>query len=415
MKLFTKYNRINLTAMAVLFVLSAFTYYSIINWVLIHELDESLDQYRNKISEFVSRKHELPPIETVDDLQVEYKAVTIPASKSYELVDLYNISEKKTEKFRRLLYGQQVGQQYYRVSIAKPLEGVHLMAKLIAGTTLLLLLATIVISLLINHLLLKRLWRPFFGILDSIRKYKLDSREPAYPDTDIDEFVLMRNALKEMIANAEGDYRTLKEFTENASHELQTPLAIIRSKLDLVIQEEGLSDKQVAALQGAYANVKRLTTLNQSLLLLAKIENRQYSANESIDVTKKVNEKLDDFKDFWRNKDIKLSANLSSSNIVANSDMIDLLLANLLSNAGRHTPTGGTISIHCSASELKISNTAYDKALDKSRLFTRFYKEKASNTYNGLGLSIVKHICDQAGITIEYSFQNNEHIFSLRW
>ncbi|MCW3121218.1 MAG: Signal transduction histidine kinase [Flavipsychrobacter sp.] len=415
MKLFAKYNRINLTAMAVLFVLSAFTYYSIINWVLIHELDESLDQYRIKIAEFVSKKHELPTIESVDDLQVQYKAVTVPTNKNYELVVLYNTSEQKNEKFRRLLYSQQVGGQYYEVSIAKPLEGVHLMAKLIAGTTLILFLVTIVISLLVNHLLLRRLWTPFFRIIDSIRKYKLDSREPVYPDTDIDEFIMMRNALKEMIANTERDYRTLKEFTENASHELQTPLAIIRSKLDLVIQEEGLSEKQVSALQSAYANIKRLTTMNQSLLLLAKIENRQYSTNESIDVAKKVNEKLDDFKEFWQDKNIKLTANLDDSSIVANSDMIDLLLANLLSNAGRHTPAGGTIDIGSGPGELQIRNTAQDKALDKLRLFTRFYKEKTSNTYNGLGLSIVKHICDQAGITIEYNFERNEHIFSLRW
>jgi signal transduction histidine kinase len=225
----------------------------------------------------------------------------------------------------------------------------------------------------------------------------------------------MNESLLMATEKAEQDYLLLREFTENASHEIQTPLSIIRSKLEMIIQEEDLSQKQSELARSAFSAVKKLTRLNQSLLLLAKIENHQFDAAQVINLKTKIEEKLEQFSELWESQQIKAAWELEEVTVFINPELLDILLNNLLSNASNHNIPFGHIFIKLEQKQLVISNTGYAGALDQKRLFSRFYKQSLNSNHNGLGLSIVKQISRVSLININYLFANGLHSFVLNW
>jgi signal transduction histidine kinase len=195
---------------------------------------------------------------------------------------------------------------------------------------------------------------------------------------------------------------------------MQTPLAIIRSKLDLAIQDQHLSEVQSATLQSAYASVKKLASLNRSLLLIAKISNDQYSGGVVLNIKYKLYDKIIQFKELWKDK-LHVTYDLGDTEIYANPDLIDILLNNLFSNASKHNVPNGKVMLRLTDASLEIRNTGRPVPLDETRMFQRFYKGSLQDDNNGLGLSIVKQICDLTGIVPSYSFGGNIHVFTLQW
>ncbi len=416
MKLFTKYNRINLYVMALVFCISGLIYYLIISGVLIQELDEALLRYKNRTEVFIKANQVIPEFNDFEEIQVSALKVTHASDKSIKTVRMYDTDEQVTEDFRQLSFTVKLNAQFYLLTVSKPIEGTKLLINVIAITTIVLLLVVILSSFLVNQSILKKLWRPFYLTLNELNGFKLDSHSlPKLPETEIDEFSLMNKSVYELIQSADNDYRALKEFTENASHELQTPLAIIRAKLDLIIQEENLSDGNSSALKIIYSSVQRLTKLNRSLLLLAKIDNGQFNATERIDMKERLLEKVEQFHELWTAKKLVNSLDISASFLKGNSELIDILLNNLLSNASSHNVSGGALYISLLNNRLIVSNSGSEVALDRTRLFSRFYKENLHSQHNGLGLSIIKQICDRSGITIQYNHLGVTHSFMLSW
>jgi signal transduction histidine kinase len=214
---------------------------------------------------------------------------------------------------------------------------------------------------------------------------------------------------------AEEDYLLLKEFTENASHELQTPLSIIRSKLEMLIQEQDLSERQSEIVRSAFAAIKKLSRLNQSLLLLTKISNQQFNDLEEIPLDEKIESKLGQFRELWQTSGIEVSSHLLPATIRASPELIDILLNNLFSNASNHNIPQGVIDISLESRRLCICNTGLSVPLDPRRMFTRFYKGEQHTGHNGLGLSIIKQICEVTTLRPAYQFSGNRHTFVFTW
>ncbi|SEA78809.1 sensor histidine kinase [Pedobacter hartonius] len=415
-KLFTKYNRISMGAMAVLFLIVGVVYDVLLSQVLVHEVDEALGKYENQVHKYVSKNDSLPIFKNFEEVQVEYRLTDRYREKKIRQAFIYNRDDRKSETFRLIVFSQRVNGVWYEITVAKPLEGTKLLTRTLVYSTLVILLLMISISVLLNRSILKKLWQPFYKSMNEMKGFKLGSQqEPVLPETDIEEFSMMNAILSGTISGAKNDYRILKEFTENASHEIQTPLAIIRSKLDLVIQDEGLSEGQSDSLKSAFAAVSRLSRLNQSLLLLAKIENQQFTYVEQINLKDKLDEKLQQFNEFWDGNHITVITDLQDAGITANPELIDILLNNLLSNSGRHNAENGKILITLIPGKLEIANTAKQHSLDTKRLFDRFYKESQYSKSNGLGLSIVKQICEHSGLNIRYAFADQKHVFTFEW
>jgi len=320
------------------------------------------------------------------------------------------------DSYRILRFKITVKENTYIATVAKSLQSTDDLTMSILLISLATIFVIMAASLIINRVVLKRLWQPFYRSLDILKNFRVDKKQtPDFPLTQIDEFEFMNQTIQKTTNQAQQEYSLLKEFTENASHEMQTPLAIIRSKLDLLIQDENLSEDQSKTMQSAYSAIEKLSRLNQSLLLLAKIENNQYAETTRINLMDKITEKLNAFHELWHNQNISVSSSLKDVSVDLNSELTDILLNNLLSNATRHNFPGGSIKIILKEKELEISNSSLEKELDSQKMFLRFFSQDKQSRYNGLGLSIIKQISDVSGCSLRYNFTGNEHRFTLSW
>jgi signal transduction histidine kinase len=417
MKLLTKYSLVNILVMVAIFLISSVVLYQLTQVILIREMDGDLGGIEAKVNAFVNKYHSLPQGYPLDEEIINF-AITgdTKTAGSSELVQMYSYREKKMHNFRKLIFPMRFNNTWYKVTVAKPVEGMHHLSRALITISLTTILATILISILLNGVLLRRLWRPFYASLGIMRNFKLGRTESLnFPKTNIEEFSFMNESLLLATEKAEQDYLLLKEFTENASHEMQTPLSIIRSKLDMLIQEKDLSEKQSELARAAYAAIKRLSRLSQSLLLLAKIENQQFNNTQSMNMKEMAEEKILQFQELWQSHNIRVTHKLNDSYIYMSPDLLDILLNNLFSNASNHNLLNGYISIELKQNSFVISNTGAPGALNEKRLFSRFYKETVNSNSNGLGLSIIKQISKVSSITSSYQFTGNMHSFILSW
>lgn len=261
----------------------------------------------------------------------------------------------------------------------------------------------------------RKLWIPFDKTLDKIETFSLENGSiPMLPTSDVTEFNRLNASLHRLMCNSIDSYKAQKEFTENASHELQTPLAVFQSKLDLLLQQQELTERQAEIIQDLYQMISRLSRLNRNLLLLAKIENAQFAKTEDISLNKfiadilpfleSISNGLHIVKDFQRQITIK-----------ANRSLLESMLNNLVVNAVRHNCADGCIILSVSENRLTVSNTSDEPALDATHVFNRFYRPAQNKQGNGLGLAIVKAVCDYHGWTVTYTYSNRKHNFIVNF
>lgn len=272
--------------------------------------------------------------------------------------------------------------------------------------------------ILINHIVLKKVWTPFYNTLNNLGKYEFGKTQNlATKPTDITEFRLLNSKIDTMIAKNEQTFFQQKQFIENASHELQTPLAIAINKLDLLFEDESLSEKTMLELSQTKEGLMRLVKLNKSLLMLSQIENNQFAEKQEVnlnDVIKTIKEDFSDVMDF-KNISIDISENGTFTTTI-NSDLAYIFISNLFRNAIKYSLPQQKIIIELSENSFQLQNSSdLNVSLDRNLIFNRFYKRTQDNSSTGLGLSIVKTIIDNhSELSIDYSFEYNFHVFSIK-
>lgn len=416
MKLLTRYSRINLIATVIVFIISAVAFYFTLHYVLTEQIDEDLEIEEKEILSYVQEHERLPESISVQDQLISYRATNAIQKRFFQTTQFTEPGEATPEKFRQLIFNVDAGGKWYQATVSKSLEEAEGITRSVLSIAISAILIILLLTVLINRIVLRRLWRPFYRSLDAVRDFKVGEKGALnLRRSGIDEFMFMDETLEQITNRARIDYLSLKTFSENASHEIQTPLAVIRAKLDLISQDEGLSKMQSEALQAAYNALQKLTRLNHSLLLLARIENRQFSIVSEIDVNKKVQEKLIDLQEIINAKPIHLNVDLKKCSVSVNEDLLDVLLNNMIGNAIRHNVEDGTIDIRLSRKALIVCNTSTLGALELEALYRRFGGSASAEDSTGLGLSIVKQICDSSGFQIEYAYHDRHHCFTVSW
>lgn len=280
-----------------------------------------------------------------------------------------------------------------------------------------LLLLIITGLILINRRISKNIWKPFYNTLDKLHHFRLDNSESMqFEKTNINEFEDLNSTISSLSQRNQQVYRSQKEFTENASHEMQTPLAIFQNKLELLMQTNPLTAEQAVLIEELANANQRMNRLNKSLLLLTRIENNQFLDKETISIKETTGKLIEQYKFQSDKKNIPVK-NLISEDIYidANKSLIETLLSNLLSNAIRHNIQGGYIRLTSGKNRLIIENSAKGQRLDSDKLFMRFQKQSTDTNSIGLGLEIVKKITDLYHFTIQYEFDDNNHRFLIQF
>jgi len=416
MKLLDRYNRVTLITTIVVMVITGVIYYQAISWILTNQIDKDLVVEENEVFDGVKLNHHLPQVFDSNDQQISfYPAIAGSVTREFINTAYYNTNEKENESGRGLISSVTVNGKYYKILIVESKVETEDLIRIIFFITIGVILLLLLILLITNRLILKRLWKPFHEIMKELRLFNVtDNNDLLKVDTDTDEFEELNLAVINMASRVKHDYKDLKHFTENASHELLTPIAVINSKLDTLIQTENFSERQSKLLNDLYTAVNRLNRLNQSLLLLVKIENKLEHSREQIDLQAVLEEMIVQFDEIFQDKQLKLSCTLDDKHIYASRYLVDILLNNLISNAIRHNYVGGQIAINLTANSLIISNTGENDALPDDDIFKRFHKSSGSEG-SGLGLTISRQICENFDFSLAYEFLAPYHTFTVQF
>ena len=271
-------------------------------------------------------------------------------------------------------------------------------------------------TLIFNWAISKRLWKPFRHSLNKIRSAELQKMEAIhFEKTKTREFNELNASLNYMTGKIYKDYVNMKEFTENAAHEMQTPVAVVLSKMELLLQDSNLKEEQVQSVLQSVNELRQLSKLNESLLLLAKIENNQFESVREIDLAEITKKYLKLFNEFIKEKQLIIETNFNSSfKIKLHTMLADSLVMNLLGNAIKYNYSRGKIVITVSKNNYHISNTSMLKPIPPEKLFKRLNTSKENQeTSNGLGLAIVKKIADTNQLRIIYHADDGMHQFDI--
>ncbi|MEZ2336790.1 sensor histidine kinase [Mucilaginibacter sp. RCC_168] len=413
MKLLDKYNRVNLIAAIIIMLITGGIYYLAISSILINEKDKSLEVEEQEIFDYVKLNHNLPQVFESPDQQISFKQVPKNSVTRKFINTTYYKNANEPESGRGLISFVDMGHTYYKILIVESKVETEDLIQIIFGITIGVILLLLLALVITNRLILNRLWQPFYNILDELKLFHIsDTRNIPQLDNSIDEFNELHQEVSAMATRVKHEYQNLKNFTENASHELLTPIAIITSKLDTLIQSENLSEGQGKLLTDLYGAVNRLNRLNQSMLLLVKVENRLLKDENLIDLKALTEEMIFQFEEIFLSKNLHVSYNLDEKQVYANRHLMEILLSNLMSNAIRHNYNGGEIKINLNAESLIIENTGDELPLRDDQIFTRFHKSSYSEG-SGLGLTISKQICENFNFSLLYSFQKPYHKFSI--
>lgn len=412
MRLLTKYNRVNIVIAFFILAVSSISYYYIIRYILLQQIDRDLKVEEQEIFDFVKQNKQLPNAS-------DYKgqAITFEKETANDLKRIIKSStklnrlENEEEPVRMLTFPVNVNGVVYEATVTKSQAEAEDLLQLIVIITGGIFLSLLVITSVINRFVLNKLWQPFYNTLEQLKNFNLVNAEPLdLPATNLSEFSQLNTSVSEMTKRVSHEFEVLKTFTENASHEMQTPLAIINSKLDLLLQNT--NEKQAEHLQAIYNATGRLSKLNETLLLLTKIENEQYSNRESVNLKTHLEQKFLQFDELIRARNIRLDYQLENLCLSINKELADILLNNLLSNAIKHNHNNGYINCILTHEKFSISNSGSATTFEQSRIFDRFRKSTHSEG-TGLGLAVVKQICEKSGVDIAYTYNNNEHTFSI--
>jgi len=410
MKFLSIINRNYLLTISILLVVTSFSAFFILQKTLTENAKENLLESEQAIINEIKTRNNLPNLyPTIETDSISNVKVIEKSFEEVLIKDQFDDDEE--EPFLEYKNTVTINGKLYKITIRKSLFEYEELLLAISIPLFSLLVLALLFTFLINRKLNKTVWKDFEYNLEVIKKFSFrNSEEIKLKKTNIQEFDELNNAITELTNKLLIDYQALKEFTENASHEIQTPISIISVNLEEILQQN-VSEQTFQLIINTQQALKRLSNLNKNLLLLTKIENRQFLVKEDLDINRIVENKIEEFSPLIKSKSIKVDVNANGIfQVKISAELADILLNNLLANAIKHNSPDGKIHIELSEKELKICNTGKTNKLTNETIFNRFTKEN-SQSY-GLGLAIVKQICDTHNITIQYR-KSDVHCFIL--
>ena len=327
---------------------------------------------------------------------------------------VWNERLQQMEPNLKMVAFRTVNNNSYRIATYGQLVDTDDITEAVTKILLWILGMQIIGALGVGFIVSNRLFKPFRETLRRIKNFTLQDKEPIpAKETNVKEFDDLNRFVQEMTHKAVKDYINLKEFAENASHELQTPLSIVKGKLEL-LTETDLSPEQYQFVEDSQRSIKKLSRLSESLALLTKIENHEFVEREVVNVTKMIRESTQAFEEFIALNGLDVQSDLAEEvTMQMHPVLADILWTNLFQNAIKHNIDDGSIDITLTEQSLTIANTGKSPEIPPQQLFDRFKKGDSSSNSIGLGLSIIKRIVDQNNYTISYKFEEGWHTIRI--
>jgi signal transduction histidine kinase len=418
MKLLTKTSGSYILISMVVFIISALILFHLLQRIFINQLDETLNEEKLLIEQTINFSDSVPDFRSVFGHMIDITILNNPHKKVGYIRDtlLYESEQGTFASYRHLFVeNTSIKNRGYTINIYKPLNESEKLITEIMVSLALVFITLMVLLVFVNYFIARRVWIPFYRILNNLSHYDINNLEPLeLTNSNIHEFNLLNQALDKMSKKINRDFINLKEFNENAAHELQTPLAIIKLKLELLVQKENLDENQLQLISSVFEATTRMSKLNQGLLLISKIENNQFSQTELINLKSVIENTLEHFEEMISHRELVVTKNLFTEvNLRINRVLAEILITNLISNAIKHNLSKGSISITLDAASLTIENTGPLLKTDPRNLFERFRKSDSIPDSVGLGLSIVQKIANLYQMKAEYLYSDGLHTLNI--
>ena len=412
-KLIRKYLFISILAVL---LIGCVSHYLIFRFFIHYSSDQMLKDQKAKIENYITQNDTLPLAPTLVLRPARIEVETIEASglfpdEMYRDTVMYSEETGTFTPYRQLFFTAFYKNEHHLININQPTVIRNDLFYAIVTSLLLLLVLFVLFTYVIEYLLKKNVWSPLNYNLRKLHEYDLKANAVLQlKKPGIKEFDEMNEVILRMVDKINADYENSRLFTEDASHEMQTPLSIIKSKMDLLMQNPLLmldkdNEHSVRAISRA---VSRLSRMNKSLLLITRINNNQYEEKENIRLDKHLAVYLNDLEELFEAKQLTVKTVVSPCLLFMNSNLAEILLSNLLSNAIRHNLPQGWIDLFLDNSRFVISNTCKGGLKSEANLFNRITFHNKSEESSGLGLNIVRSICDKNEFHIRYDYPEDE-------
>ena len=421
MKLFDRVLMHLLVGIVVILIGWAVVFYMGIMEEINDEVDDSLEDYTEVIITRSLAGKELPLHDNGSNNQYYLREVEASYALSRNAISyrdsMVYISEKKETEPARILttiFKDKEG-KYYEVAVYTPTIEKKDLKEAIFQLLVGLFISLFIAILLINVWVFRRSMKPFYRLLDWLDKSRLGKQNPPLDNpTHTTEFRRLNEAVVRYAAHSEEVFEQQKQFIGNASHELQTPLAICQNRLEMLMEDETLSKSQMEEILKTYQTLEYVSKLNKSLLLLSKIDNSQFVDTSEICINEILHRYLEDYQEVYDYRSIQLTLEEKGEfRIGMNEALAIVLVTNLLKNAFVHNVDKGVIRIEITPECFSLQNTGGDEPLDEKRIFERFYQGSKKKGSTGLGLAIVHAVCRQYHLNISYRFLDNRHCFEI--
>lgn len=386
------------------------------------EVDDALEDYSELIVIRMLSGELLPRMNegsnnsyTIAPVDENYAAAH-PGIDYYD-AEVYIPEKEETEPARFLVTIFQDGNgQFYELKVATPtFEKDELLETIlwwVAWLYLLLLITVVGTTMWIFH----NSMRPLYALLHWLDGYVPGHKTVPVPNnTSITEFRRLNTAAQQAVDRSEELLEQQKQFIGNASHELQTPLAVLGGRMEYMLDHAGLDEQTMGEVIQMQRTLGHIVRLNKTLLLLAKIDNGQFPENTDVDISAMIREQKELYDDIYEERDIRCDMHLTGSFLVRmNESLASVLVSNLIRNAYVHSEAGARIDIRIEGRTLTVSNDGVTP-LDGKHIFERFYQGSKREGSTGLGLALVKAVADSYGLCVGYRFGEEQHIFSVEW
>ncbi|MFR2071478.1 MAG: sensor histidine kinase [Bacteroides nordii] len=412
--------RISLLLTLVLGVWAVFFYMAMMDEVN-DEVDDSLEDYSEIIIIRALAGEELPSQNTGSNNQYYLKEVTEEYADSragitYKDSMVYIVEKGETEPARILTtIFKDNENRFYELTVSIPSIEKEDLTAAIRDWMIFLYIALLLVIIVVNVWVFQQNMKPLYVLLHWLDDYRIGNKnKPLKNDTQITEFRKLNEAAIRNAERSEQLFEQQKQFIGNASHEIQTPLAICRNRLEMMMEDESLSETQLEELMKTHQTLEYITKLNKSLLLLSKIDNGQFTETVALELNELLKQYMDDYKEVYAYRDIQTEiVEDGIFRVQMNESLATILITNLLKNAFVHNIDGGRIRIEITPHSFTFRNSGVGQPLDEKRIFERFYQGAKKEGSTGLGLAIVDSICRLQNIGLRYYFENGEHCFEI--
>lgn len=397
-------------------------FYSLIHAGIQYEIDEQLTSDLESVR--FELEHPKPDTLRMVSSHIEITNASVVIPPTYQDTLGLDRREKQLVTVRQLTATVRGSQgELHRVVIRQPMGEFEEIAGILSIGVAVTFVVLMGILMLLNGWLIRRLWQPFYRLTDQLRHYRLDTRSgsdrPAmnFVDSTTEEFTELSTALNIMSRNLQEQFRAMRQFTDNAAHEMQTPLAVLGNNLDHLLATKPLTTEQVAGIERAQDAIRRMVRLNKALLLLTRVENKQF-ASEQVDLSRLVGDLAGVYQDFARHRLLQWECSVTPGIYYClNPYLAEVLFSNLMQNAVRYGQAHTPVVITLTPSYFQIQNTADALPFPEQQLFERFTKNPEHPDSTGLGLALVQQIAHLYHLTIYYTYQKQErvHLFRLHF